>query len=248
LNELNKWSVPRAAPDSQPMKKSLALSHLACLLLALHPGAGWAQSSAQPEARARQYFAEGTGYFRGGRYLDAEAAFAAGFELSHKPGFLWNMAECARLLGNRERALELYRRYVKEAPAGAQRGEADARILELEPVADRKGDNALDRTNVEWRGAAAPSASASAPASSSSSPQAPAPAILLEQKSPNANRIFEPTPAEASKPVYTRWWFWTGAAAVVAGAVVTAVVLSSSSSGSHDNPAPSGTTVDWRGR
>jgi len=34
----------------------------------------------------------------------------------------------------------------------------------------------------------------------------------------------------ASKPIYTRWWFWTGVV-VVAGAATTAVVLSSPDSG-----------------
>ncbi|WP_394828257.1 tetratricopeptide repeat protein [Pendulispora albinea] len=215
---------------------------LACVVLILAPATASAQTPAQSEARARQYYAEGTGHFQGGRYLEAEAAFAAGFELSHKPGFLWNMAECARLLGNRERALELYRRYVREAPSGAQRAEAEMHVRELEP-----SDDTAAKAHAPDRPSADPPATPP--------PQGPPLVLRLDGASApkadsrhTASDVLKPAPERASAPVYQRWWFWTGAAAVVAGAVVTAVVISSSSGGGGGggNPVPAGTTIDWR--
>ncbi|WP_394840581.1 tetratricopeptide repeat protein [Pendulispora brunnea] len=104
-------------------------------LVVSSPAVVRAEDTVTTEARARQYYTEGTEHFQSGRYLEAGAAFTAGYELSHKPGFLWNMAECARLGGQGERALDLYRRYVKEAPEGRQRTDAEKHIRELEPPA-----------------------------------------------------------------------------------------------------------------
>jgi hypothetical protein len=87
------------------------------------------------ETKARAYFKNGTVAFDAGHYDEAQAEFAAGYDLSHKAGFLWNMAECARLLGNLPRALDLYTQYVASAPPSApQRATAELRIRELTPT------------------------------------------------------------------------------------------------------------------
>jgi hypothetical protein len=85
------------------------------------------------DARAKQHFSAGTEHFRHGRYDQARAAFSAGYELSHKPGFLWNMAECARLSQHHDQAIALYRQYLEEAPLGSQRAQAQERLDELSP-------------------------------------------------------------------------------------------------------------------
>src|SRR5262245_17494474 len=73
-----------------------------------------ADDSRQAEAKA--YFERGSAHYKAGRYLEARAEFAAGYELSHRPLFLFNMAECSRLDGNLELAREGYERYLREAP------------------------------------------------------------------------------------------------------------------------------------
>jgi len=102
-------------------------------LVVSSPALARAEDTLTTDTRARQYYTEGTEHFQAARYREAGAAFTAGYELSHKPGFLWNMAECARLGGQGERALDLYRRYVAEAPNGGQRVDAEKHIRELEP-------------------------------------------------------------------------------------------------------------------
>ena len=91
-----------------------------------------AQESA-PEKEARGYFDRGTRAFDEQHYVEALAAFSAGYELSHKPAFLYNMAECARLLGDRGRAYDLYRRYLEATPDTRRRAEVEKWIGELAP-------------------------------------------------------------------------------------------------------------------
>jgi tetratricopeptide (TPR) repeat protein len=174
---------------------------------------------ASAEAAAREYYRIGNAHFDAGRYLEAQAAFAAGYEMSQRPGFLWNMAECARLLKDDARALELYRRYVSAAPHDApQRADAEKRVEELAPK----------------------------PALA---PAPPKPATPATTAAPEKNVFFAPPPKpveDTHRPITTRWWFWTAAAGVVAATAVT-VALVASHSGSSSAPPPSGAlSVNWK--
>ena len=109
-------------------------SLLVPLLVAAALGAAWPVSaqSTSPEARARELFELGTKEFDESRYDKAEAAFSEAYELSHRAGFLWNMAQCARLRGNGARALQLYRQYLDKSPNGSERAEAMQWVERLE--------------------------------------------------------------------------------------------------------------------
>jgi tetratricopeptide (TPR) repeat protein len=84
------------------------------------------------ETRARELYALGKKHFAASEYERAEASFSEGYALSHRSGFLWNMAQCARLRGEPKRALGLYRRYLKESPNDGERGEASKWVATLE--------------------------------------------------------------------------------------------------------------------
>jgi hypothetical protein len=78
---------------------------------------------AAPPARAEEqdakaHFASGQELFAHGSYPEAMQEFSAGYQLSHRPLFLFNMAECARLLGDAARARALYSQYIDEDPDG----------------------------------------------------------------------------------------------------------------------------------
>jgi hypothetical protein len=224
---------------------------LASLLLLVSAAAAADDS----ETKAREYFKAASAHFDAGRYVDAQAEFAAGYELSRKPGFLWNMAECARLLGNTARAAELYKQYLATAPPNApQRTMAEARIAEID---SQKAGPAP--ATAPPASAAAPAAAPPAPASPAAVPSsvvppvaasprdplaAPPPATAPAQTAPaNALRFDPPSPREDATPVTGRWWFWTGLAVVAAAATVTGVALTSS----HAPPSsPAGTyTIHW---
>jgi len=93
-------------------------------------------ASAQPKedaraAAAKAYFERGDAHFKAGRYLEARAEFSAGFELSRRPLFLFNMAECSRLNGDADIARETYERYLLAEPNGGQAALARQRLAAL---------------------------------------------------------------------------------------------------------------------
>jgi tetratricopeptide (TPR) repeat protein len=167
---------------------------------------GWSgavHGQTDEQTRARQYTVEGNADYEAGRYATAEQAFRRAFELSGRPGFLWNMAQCARLAGAQARALSLYRQYVEAAPNGSEREQAQRWIAVLAPPDTTPAPVvALPVTPVQ-------------PAARQ--PTQPS-AVILDAKpevqSPHSPRLYE------------QWWFWAGAGAVVTG-VVAAILLSS---------------------
>ena len=69
-------------------------------------------------AAAKAHYEQGQTLYTAGQFAEARAEFLAGFELSHKPAFLFNAAECARLLGNTSVARDGYDQYLKLDPNG----------------------------------------------------------------------------------------------------------------------------------
>ena len=92
---------------------------------------GIARAESTLESSAKTHFELGQTYSSAHRYEEALAEFSAGYELSRKPLFLFNMAECARLAGKPERARELYERYVAEDPSGKLTRVAHERLEDL---------------------------------------------------------------------------------------------------------------------
>lgn len=188
---------------------------------------GWAgeayADTTTNETRARELTATGNGHFEAGRYAEAERAFREAYALSGLPGFLWNMAQCARLSGQSERALVLYRKYLETAPEGSQREEAERwvgllQLNEPKPATPKPSPNKGTERDTTRRN---------------------------ERKS--SVLVLSDTPAyreDASSPaVYETWWFWAGAGAVVTG-VVAAVLISNGSESSSSAAAQPG-TIRW---
>ena len=68
-----------------------------------------------------------------GHFAEASALFEEAYELDPAPILLFNVAQSQRRLGNSERALLFYRRYLEGAPADApERAEAANHIRELD--------------------------------------------------------------------------------------------------------------------
>jgi tetratricopeptide (TPR) repeat protein len=142
---------------------------------------------------AKRIYEEATALFGLGKYADAAEKYEAAFSLKPDPALLYNAAQSYRLAGNKQRALELYRNYVRLYPDGSNAPDARSHVAAL------KKDIEDDRPPIEMArpprpgvqpppvaGAAPPPAPAPAPA-----PSAPAPAV-----SPVA-----PAPAPMPPPV-----------------------------------------------
>ena len=172
---------------------------------------------ADDRADARVHYDKATGAYALGRYGDAAAEFEQAFTLKPDPALLYNAAQAYRLAGNRDRALQLYKSYLRVYGRRAEHApDVEWHIAELEKV----GPGTPAPSPVERASLTAPAPGVPAPATAVTAQQlaAPAPAASLVTQAP-------PPPESGSPPIYQRWWFWTGAGAVVVGAVVVGVVL-----------------------
>ncbi|HEY4395077.1 MAG TPA: tetratricopeptide repeat protein [Polyangia bacterium] len=198
---------------------ALALTGAAVPLAAAPP------SPAQREAR--HHFDEGESLYKGGHYADALAAYQAGYDAQPLPGFLVNIAQCQRRLGDLKAARASYRKFVLMAP--------DSRLVpEVEELVKQLDDLIADLA----KGGTGDTAPAAADVEPHATDPA-APALVVAQPPPPAETplVATPAPAAPEAPTTTlprrshaRWWIVGGAAlAAVAGGVATAVALSSSS-------------------
>lgn len=156
------------------------------------PKAGGAPTAPDLEAAARGYFERGVKLYQEQRYLEALAEFSAGYELSRRPLFLFNMGECARLAKQPERAKEYYERYLREEPTGKFAETATARLAAM---------------GVKPAG---PTATAPAPVSpkhDTAKPDAPKPAPAApgpDKATPPIATAPNPTPAPKTGPIPAR--------------------------------------------
>jgi tetratricopeptide (TPR) repeat protein len=184
---------------------------LAVTLLALAVG-GRPALAAEPSA-ARRAYDEATAAFGLGHYQEAAERYETAFSLRPDPALLYNAAQAYRLAGNRPRALELYRNYLRLYPDRQNADEARNHVA------------ALTKAIEEERAVAPapPVAVAPAPVEPIVTPSpVPPPALTPSPPVTPAAMVTEMAPA-AQPPSSggSRTWIWiaVGAAVVVGGAV-----------------------------
>ncbi len=184
------------------MRNSLALL---CLLL-VAPAPVWAAASAPrtAAAQARASFYRGQKAYNLGRFADALEAYTEAYRLDPRPAMLFNLGQCHRLLGNSERALFFYNRYLSQFP-GVAPNDATVRglIAEMEHATARQRLSAGDAPQA----APTPSIPDLAPTASG----------LAENNSPL--QAVDSAPPQGSQPLYKKWWLWAAVGAVAAGTV-----------------------------
>jgi tetratricopeptide (TPR) repeat protein len=111
-------------------------STLAAAALALVAAAPAAR--ADDLAEARRHFEAGEAHYARGAWREAFASYEAAYRSAPLPDLLFNLGQCQRKLGDRERALELYRRFLESSPPQDKRHivEELLRDLEAEPAPD----------------------------------------------------------------------------------------------------------------
>lgn len=163
------------------------------LALAVWPAA--AQEAAPEDAPTRAAHERGLALVLDGRYREALAEFSAGYDVSRRPLFLFNMAECARKLGELARARELYEQYLREDPSGRLADTAKQRLGELPPPAPTL---------------------APARAVELAAPERVAPTTLVVTRHESA---------APQRPFWRKWPFWAGVGAAVAVGTAAVFVL-----------------------
>jgi hypothetical protein len=211
--------------------------------MAFAPGAWAAEDSAQ--SVAREHNRRGETQYAAGHYAEALVEYQAGFDTVPLPGFLINMAQCYRRLGDLPRARVTYEKFVLVAPDSPLIGEVRGQIAEIDK--DSRSGSEPSAANKP-KGTSTPADPHPFASVSSKTPAAPgmaaiSPTPFLPQPSPPAVDAQSPgtdltgvsvnsAPPEntiaSQRPNHHRWWLWGSitAAAVVSGAIATYVALS----------------------
>src|SRR5438270_13224774 len=111
------------------MRVAVTLLVLALLAAQAAP----ARASGDDEERARGHYEIGVGLYRLGDYQGALKEFGAGYELAHKPGFLLNLGQTYRKLGELREARDMYRQFLSAVRSDdAARPQAQKVLAEIE--------------------------------------------------------------------------------------------------------------------
>jgi hypothetical protein len=109
----------------------VALVFLAVGAIAV-PGAASAEPSA--DAAARVHYDQGRKLAAEGKFREAYVEFEAGYRVSARPAFLFNMGEAARGEGDPARARAAYEKYLAAEPDGSLAATAKQRLAAMGPA------------------------------------------------------------------------------------------------------------------
>lgn len=187
---------------------------------------------------ARRIYDEATAAFGLGRYGEAAEKYEAAFSLRPDPALLYNAAQAYRLAGNKARALELYRNYVRLYPEGTNAEDARSHVAVLKKAIQ---DERLP-TSPPLAPAPTPTRAPSAPPPSSAAPPSTPPVATMPPPVETTMPVAAPLPSapppaadtnvpmvsapgqagDEQKPLTRQTWFWVvvGAAAVLVGTTV----------------------------
>ena len=146
------------------------------LLLTIVLGVGVAHADDPGTRAARRYFERGEKLFALGRFDEALEQYQEAFDAKPLPGFLYNIGQCYRNLGDYDQAIFSFKKYLDLEPDAPNKDAVEELIEQLE---DKKARGDGEK--------------------------------FVRKK---------PKTQEESKPLYTKWWFWTGVGVVAAGAGV----------------------------
>src|SRR6516162_8738898 len=118
----------KARPRQTRIASSIAFAFALALSLALAAPAG-AQSM---KKGAKAYFEKGASEYNLGHFAEAIVQFEKAYEIDPAPILLFNIGQCHRQTGNKERAAFFYRRYLEQNPKAENRAEVESRIAELD--------------------------------------------------------------------------------------------------------------------
>ena len=191
------------------------------LLLAAPPGRA-AAGHPEAEQNARRLFERAEEHFKAGLFAEALGEYQQGYEELPLPGFLINIAQCQRRLGDLQQAQATYRKFIMVAPDSPYVPEVKDLVAEL--------DKLIEATEAEQPAAPPPPEQAQAePAGAASLVPPPMPAPPPEPvASPLVEAEIPPAPPPPPRSE-TRWWLWgtVGAAVLLGAAGTTAYLLSS---------------------
>ena len=91
-----------------------------------------APATKEARAKAKKLYIQGERKYSMGEFKEALQLFSAAYEALPLPGFLFNIGQCERQLGNHKKAIFLYRRYLQKQPDARNRALVEKLIAESE--------------------------------------------------------------------------------------------------------------------
>src|SRR3954471_22411164 len=114
-----------------------------------------AASDARTE-KAREHYLQADAFYKLDRYASALQEYEQAYLAKPDPSFLYNIAQCHRLMGEKAEALKFYGRYLKDAPNAANRNVAEKHIKDLEAALTATPVTSPSSSSAPVGGAAAP--------------------------------------------------------------------------------------------
>jgi tetratricopeptide (TPR) repeat protein len=170
------------------------------------------------EREARSHFQAGEAHFKAGEFDQALTEYQAGYDAKPLPGFLVNIAQCQRRLGDLKAARASYQKFVLVAPDSPLVPQVKSMMAEI--------DGLLANSEAAKPAADAPAEEAK-PEAEAESPPPPAPKPEAEPAAPAL--ISAPASEPAPEKTSHHWWLWGALGAIVVGGAVTAYVLTNGS-------------------
>ena len=170
-----------------------------------------AAATSEAEREARTHFQAGEARFKAGAFDEALAEYQKGYQAKPLPGFLVNIAQCQRRLGDLKSARATYQKFVLVAPDSPLIPQVRSMMAEIDALLEKEQEKPPAETVTEEK----PKPEAPPPAATPPL-EAPAPVLVAAA----------PAPAPAPAPTGHRWWLWGALGAVVVGGAITAVALS----------------------
>ena len=90
------------------------------------------RARADDAQKARDLFTQGNTFFDLGQFDQAIDAWQKGYQLKNDPGFLYNIAQAYRMMGDAQKAIFFYKRYLSNAPKAHNRVEVEQKIEALQ--------------------------------------------------------------------------------------------------------------------
>lgn len=159
-------------------KRAFRVLPAVAVVLFLVVGAGAAR--ADDAAKARELFTQGNTFFDLGQFDKAISAWQQGYQLKNDPGFLYNIGQAYRTMGDAEKAIFFYKRYLINAPKAKNKSEVEQKIEILQKQLEERHapPSGLAPTPAEGGAVEPPPGTTTAPPNTTPPPPTTSPAAV----------------------------------------------------------------------
>jgi len=153
----------RSTSPARPLRL-VAATLVAGLLTVFPAGAAHAGDDEAATRKARKHYEKADLEYRLGHFDDALVEYGRAYGEKRLPAFLFNIAQCHKMLGNREKAIFFYESFLRDAPDTPKRALVESLLAESRGVLEERARDELKRAAAEAAlGAPVPSAVAPRP-------------------------------------------------------------------------------------